>query len=256
MKRLSNAELRILCLRRSFLKNFMDMAAVYTLDDNWREYLDRMNAVRNEIREIVEDPHFDTLVSKPKVSRPGQNTFAGTGTVINVMGSARELLTYIDGLLELHVTPKSQELKQDPTRSARVFIGHGRNDIVRSKVKDFIRDRCALEPLVLQDMPSAGLTVIEKLERYGRTADYAILILTGEDIVAETNAKRARQNVIQELGWFQGILGRNRTAILVQDGVEIASNIAGVVVLKFVNDNVEMIFESLRKEFEDAGLMK
>jgi len=234
----------------------MDMAAVYTLDDNWREYLDRMNAVRNEIREIVEDPHFDTLVSKPKVSRPGQNTFSGTGTVINVMGSARELLTYIDGLLELHVTPKSQELKQDPTRSARVFIGHGRNDIVRSKVKDFIRDRCALEPLVLQDMPSAGLTVIEKLERYGRTADYAILILTGDDIVAETNAKRARQNVIQELGWFQGILGRNRTAILVQDGVEIASNIAGVVVLKFVNDNVEMIFESLRKEFEDAGLMK
>jgi predicted nucleotide-binding protein len=97
--------------------------------------------------------------------------------------------------------------------------------------------------------------VIEKLEKYGRTADYAVMILTGDDIMQGTESRRARQNVIQELGWFQGVLGRNRTAMLVQQGTEIASNIAGVIYLEFISNNVEMIFESLRKEFEEAGII-
>ena len=116
-----------------------------------------------------------------------------------------------------------------------------------------MQDRCHLEPAVLDLLPSAGLTVIEKLEKYGRTADYAVLILTTDDQTAEGTVRR--QNVMQELGWFQGVLERKRTAILQQEGVEIASNVAGIVYFSFKGNAVEGAFDSLRQEFEAAGLL-
>jgi predicted nucleotide-binding protein len=257
MKRLSNADLRILYMRRKFLENFLQTVAVQmtsadsqTSEENQR----RVNIVRNEIKSIVEDPKFDVLVSVAITGYIGYSP-SPVGTQINVVKTARELLTYIDTLLELYLTPKRSELEETPTKTAKVFIGHGKNELVRSKVKDFIRDRCHLDPLVLHELPNVGTTVIEKLEKYGRTADYAVLILTADDITKDGEV-RARQNVIQELGWFQGVLGRQRTAILLQEGVQIGSNISGVIYFQFQENNVEMVFESLRKEFEAANLLQ
>lgn len=146
-------------------------------------------------------------------------------------------------------------MEGEPQKKGKVFIGHGKNVIVRGKVKDFIKEGCDLDPMILEELPSEGMTVIEKLEKYGRTADCAILILTADDLVKDKGAPRARQNVIQELGWFQGVIGRNRTAILKQEGVEIASNIAGVVYFGFKDNEVEIIFESLRRELKKADLL-
>ena len=258
MKHLSNAELRLLYLRQTFLKEFLKIVALQAganLDDSWERTLSRIKAVRDEIKEVVEDPQFDVLVSLPVVSHPSRYSYSAAGTMVNVAATATELSTYIDGVLRLYLTPKSEELKENPKATAQIFIGHGRNEVVRYKVKDFVGQRCGLEPLVLQDLPSRGLTVMEKLEKFGRTADYAVLILTGDDVVEDAQGLRARQNVIQELGWFQGVLGRQRTAILRQEGVEIASNIGGVVYLGFDGDRVESTFDSLRQEFEAAGLL-
>ena len=257
MKHLSNADLRTLYMRRKFLENFIQTVALQmsaSVSESWKQSMTRVNSVRAEIKAIVDDPQFDVLVSEAKTSHPSAHTFSPTGTQINVVTTAKELLSYIDTLLELYLTPKKRELEETPTKTAKVFIGHGANQVVRAKVKDFIRDRCQLQPLVLEELPNVGSTVIEKLENYGRTADYAVLILTADDITKDGEA-RARQNVIQELGWFQGVIGRQRTAILLQDGVEIASNISGVVYLRFKESDVEMVFDSLRKEFEAARLI-
>ena len=259
MKHLSNAELRVLYLRKLFLQNFIQTTAIQAqsnLGDSWRTSLDRISNVRDEIRDIVDDPQFNVLVANPKISQSGSFGFSASGTMLNVLITAKELFSYIDSLLSLYLTPKTKELEENPRKAAKLFIAHGRNEIVRNKVKDFIRDRCGMQPLVLQELPSSGLTVIEKLEKYGRTADYAVIILTGDDIIANGEERRARQNVIQELGWFQGVLGRKRTAILRQKEVEIASNIAGVIYLEFSGDNVEMVFESLRQEFEEEGILQ
>lgn len=272
MKRLSNVDLRVLYLRRHFLQGFIhDMIPEYehalvratysTLD----QLIDQIDTIREEIKEIVGDPQFDTQVSvitipshinaKLLVYPSDPASKRDQEEIINrVSRIAKELLRYIDGVLSIDLTPKTRELQQSRGKGGNIFIGHGRNEIVRHEVKDFIRDRCGLDPLVLQELPSAGMTVIEKLEKYGRIADYAILILTGDDITAEGEA-RARQNVILELGWFQGVLGRNRTAILLQTGVELFSNISGVVYLEFTGDAVEGVFEGLRKELEEAGLL-
>lgn len=171
---------------------------------------------------------------------------------IEIPSEIREALLH--RALTLLSNQEKEVSEKSPTEDVKVFIGHGHNEIVRYKVKNFIRDRCGLTPLILQELPSAGMTIIEKLEKYGRIADYAVLILTGDDVTQYGEA-RARQNVIQELGWFQGTLGRNRTALLVESGVELLSNISGVVFLKFEDNAVESVFEDLRKELEEAGFL-
>jgi predicted nucleotide-binding protein len=69
--------------------------------------------------------------------------------------------------------------------------------------------------------------------------------MTADDPTA-SGARRARQNVIQELGFFHGKLGRDRVLILKQKGVEPFSNIDGLIRKEFSGDNIESILEDIR----------
>ena len=69
----------------------------------------------------------------------------------------------------------------------------------------------------------------------------AILVLTGEDETADGNM-RARQNVIHELGKFQERFGSSKTIILVEKGVEVPSNISGVVRIDFERGQIKSTF--------------
>jgi hypothetical protein len=260
MKHLSADDLQTLYQRRVLLNQVIQTVALQAqgnADDSWKRELGRMNAIRQEIGAIVEDPKFDVLVPKPEVAHPRPNTYSPIGTLVNVVTTGRELITYLDGILQLHVPSKltASDPEAAPVSTDHVFIGHGRNELVRHRVKSFVADRCHLQPVILEELPSQGMTVIEKLEKYGRATNYAVLILAGDDFDVD-GAARARQNVIQELGWFQGVLGRNRTTVLMQRGVEVPSNIAGVVYIEFVGDGVDSAFDRLRAEFEAAGLLE
>ena len=61
-------------------------------------------------------------------------------------------------------------------------------------------------------------------------------------------AKRARQNVVLETGYFWGKLGRDRMVILADKGVELPSDMQGVV----YTDTVNWQF-SLCKELKQMG---
>lgn len=258
MKHLSNADLTTLHMRRAFLRGFIENAILQTRtandSDSWERLRDQINAIREEIRSIVSDSKFDSLVSKAVTSHPSKGTYSRSGTITNAIVSAKELLVYVETIMELNGGPKVSDLRAGRARGGRVFVGHGHNEVVRYKVRDFIANRCSLEPIILTDLPSEGMSVIEKLERYGRTADFAILIMTADDITSDGQA-RARQNVIQEVGWFQGVLGRARTAILRHENIEFPSNLSGIIDFRFEGEAVEMRFEELRRELEQAGLL-
>lgn len=78
---------------------------------------------------------------------------------------------------------------------------------------------------------------IEKLEKYS-DVEFAVILLTGDDRCdagrrrADGHESRARQNVVLELGYFLGRLGRNRVCILYEKGVEIPSDVKGVLYKK------------------------
>ena len=136
-----------------------------------------------------------------------------------------------------------------------VFVIHGRNDEAKEKVARFLH-QLGLKPVILAEQPSHGLTIIEKFERHADVS-FAIALLTPDDtgsLGSEPDAllPRARQNVIFELGYFIGRLGRAGVCALTRDEVDIPSDYSGVVYIKL--DEGEGWKLPLIKELQTAGL--
>jgi predicted nucleotide-binding protein len=84
---------------------------------------------------------------------------------------------------------------------------------------------------------------------------FAVIVATGEDAMAEGGV-RARQNVVHEIGLFQGRLGFEKVAVLSQRGVEEFSNLAGLQVIPFSDDQIEGAFYELHRTLKREGIAK
>ena len=128
-------------------------------------------------------------------------------------------------------TEESEGGLQGPVSSS-VFIVHGHSPI-RHEVTLLVT-KLRLEPIVIAEQPKRGRTVIEQIEHYGDVG-FAVVLMTGDDRGGlasdpyESQALRARQNVVFELGFFVGRLGRARVAALHEAGVELPSDYHGVL---------------------------
>ena len=89
-----------------------------------------------------------------------------------------------------------------------------------------------LEAIILSEQANKGKTIIEKFEE-NSDVGAAICLFTGDDIGKEKSEavekQRARQNVVYEAGYFMGKLGRERVIMLVDEGIELPSDLQGVV---------------------------
>ena len=132
-----------------------------------------------------------------------------------------------------------------------VFIGHGRSPLWR-ELKDFLEDELHLRTVHFKSKPPAGKTVVSILEGMLKQATFAVLILTAED---ETSVKtrRARQNVIHEVGLFQGKLGFDKVVLLVQEGIEDFSNVHGLQNIRFSGDKISETFTELQRTLQGGG---
>ena len=135
----------------------------------------------------------------------------------------------------------------------KIFLSHGHNELIKFKIKDFIRERLKREVIVLADEPSRGLTtVVEKLEQLSETCNFAVILMTKDDEQRD-GGLRARQNVVHELGFFQGKYGRKNVVLIAEKGVELPSNISGILRLDFETDHFEEVLDSLRMEIEASS---
>jgi hypothetical protein len=142
-----------------------------------------------------------------------------------------------------------------PTNTKKVFIVHGRNDALKNAVAHLI-SRLGLEPVILHEQANKGRTIIEKFLDHSDVG-FAVVLLTADDkggLAGDSPDKyklRARQNVIMELGFFLGRLGRERVAAIFDSGVEMPSDYSGVVFLPY--DDAGTWQFSLAKEIRAAG---
>ncbi|WP_441964827.1 TIR domain-containing protein [Mycolicibacterium houstonense] len=115
----------------------------------------------------------------------------------------------------------------------QIFIVHGRNDGLKETVARFVHDLTGSRPVILHEQTSGGATIIEKLEDAAQKAAYAIVVATADDLGRlasdADDRQRARQNVVLELGYFFGILGRQNVMLLFEPGVERPSDTDGIV---------------------------
>lgn len=119
--------------------------------------------------------------------------------------------------------------------SSTVFIVHGQDDGKKNELAIFLRDLLDSEPIVLHQQANHGRTLIEKFEQHAARASFAVVILSADDEgrsvrdVGASTTSRARQNVVFEMGFFFGALGRSRVVALYEQGVELPSDLNGLV---------------------------
>lgn len=174
----------------------------------------------------------------------------------NRLTNLKQLYAKVD-LIKSEVPNKTvtlTETKDDSDgHSKNIFIVHGHNNEVKVMVARTL-ERLGLNPIILHEQPNAGKTIIEKFEEHSNVG-FAIILLTDDDLgkskIEETQNSRARQNVILELGYFIGKLGRNRVCPLYSKGVELPSDLYGLLYIEIDNSGHWMI--NLAKELKASG---
>lgn len=141
----------------------------------------------------------------------------------------------------------------------RTFIVHGHDEAAKLALKNYLQNTLRLpEPTILHELPSLGKTVIEKFETATAKIDIVFVLLTPDDKAASNDnpndlKRRARQNVVFELGYFLGRLGRSngRVLLLHKGPIELPSDIAGIIYVD-ISNGIEAAGESIRKELTDV----
>ncbi len=125
---------------------------------------------------------------------------------------------------------------EPPSKSFSVFLGHGPDSLWR-ELKDGLQDGFHIPVRAFEKLPRGGFTISQVLDREAQIATAAVLLLVGSDVM-EGGARRGRQNVIHELGYFQGRLGWENAILVVEEGVEIPSNLDGTQQVRFPKGRV------------------
>ena len=163
-------------------------------------------------------------------------------------GDAKELLHERLAQLNRLIANLQQLTEPAHPRGQRIFIGHGRSPVWR-ELKDFLQERLSLPWDEFNREPVAGIPTTDRLvEMLGSTC-FAFLILTAEDEHADSTF-HARENVIHEVGLFQGKLGHRKAIILLEDGCTTFSNIHGLTYIGFPRNKIAACFEEIRRVLE------
>jgi len=166
------------------------------------------------------------------------------------LGSIRDQLS----LYKSAADPATEDGTYSSHLGDKIFIVHGHDGDTKQQVADFVRKITGEQPLILHEQADSGRTIIEKFEEHASEVGFAIILLTADD---EGKAKgatqlnpRARQNVVFELGYFMGKLGRSRVVAVHESGVELPSDISGLL-YKQLTGNWKM---ELAGEINAAGI--
>lgn len=159
--------------------------------------------------------------------------------------------TVANGIFQIMNDETNKEMNKN------IFVVHGHNEEMKLSVARTL-EKLELLPTILHEQPNKGRTIIEKFTEYSDVG-FAVVILSADDIAYPkssdgSNPKhRARQNVILELGYFLGKLGREKVLALYEENsaLEIPSDYMGVLFVAF--DKYGKWQYDLVKELRAAG---
>ncbi len=208
------------------------------------------------------------LINSQKEIEHGSQIKLSNGATINCYNNGRlqvqgktEVKSEMESFLGL--SNPSEFVSFEPKTSYekfnnQVFVVYGHDSDCRDQLEAMLR-RWGLEPLILDQLPSEGQTIIEKLENYTIKAQFGIVLATPDDEGfrkdhPDEKAYRARQNVVLELGMLLSQLGRDRVAILLKSQTEMErpSDIQGLIYISF-KDNISEVGLLLAKEMTAKG---
>ncbi|QHF03872.1 MULTISPECIES: TIR domain-containing protein [Pseudomonas syringae group] len=198
---------------------------------------------------------IDKLAADPEFATDfGHHFFyAGSKVIAGVREFTKQLLIPFIRDYKLYVESNGNgEPRLKLPISNKIFIVHGHETGARETLARFL-ERIGFEAIILHEQANQGRTVIEKVETHGDVS-FAVVLLTPDDegrVKGGELEPRARQNVLLELGYFIGRLGRNKVCALKRGALEIPSDFAGVVWEQMDDGGGWKL--SLGRELEAAG---
>ena len=153
-------------------------------------------------------------------------------------------LTYLEEMQEAQDENESDNPPR-PTILSSVFIVHGHDEGIKQAVARLI-EKQGINAVILHEQPNKGATIIEKVEANSNVGA-AICLFTADDVGRAKTEKqeqmRSRQNVVFEAGFFMGKLGRDHVILMAERGLELPSDLKGVV----YTDSTSWKFDVLRE---------
>lgn len=150
----------------------------------------------------------------------------------------------------INANPEIDNVAPQKTIGNTVFIIHGHDNELKVQLQLLLKV-AGVNNFVLHEQPDKGRTIIEKLVQETESSGYAVALLTPDDLLDNGN-NRARQNVILELGYFLGKIGKERVRIIVRDDVEIPTDLQGVLYEKYDASGAWKM--KLLKEIQAVGI--
>jgi Predicted nucleotide-binding protein containing TIR-like domain len=158
----------------------------------------------------------------------------------------------IEAIVEILAYVRAFAIRRPRSTPSYVFIGHGRR-----KDWEDLRDFLKNENLKVDEFnadPTAGLTNVERLTEMLNSACFAILVMTAEDRQVG-GGSRARQNVVHEIGLFQGRLGFKKSIIVMEKSVTKFSNIDGLTYISYPRGKIRTAFSKIRETLIREGVL-
>ncbi|MFB9164146.1 TIR domain-containing protein [Arthrobacter psychrochitiniphilus] len=164
--------------------------------------------------------------------------------------AAMNIFNAAENSAKLPALPMAPTVNLPPVK---VFIGHG-GSRDWNEIADHLRGLHEYDIEAYETGSRSGHSIRDVLQSMLDVSTFAVLVLSSEDATA-AGGMRARQNVVHEVGLFQGKLGFNRAIAVIENGAEVFSNLDGIQQIRYDSGQVRStlgdILAALRREFGD-----
>lgn len=217
-----------------------------SLPDN--KTADQYRDIYNDIKGMLNDPNL-------KIYAPNISTwasFGGSGLLshshqVEILNSGTKLIKYVEAVLD----SQSPESSNKHSATVNIFISHGKESKALELVTKFVAS-IGLNPVVVMEQPSRGMSVDDKVIAYMATCKASIILATGDDSVGST--LQPRPNVIHEIGIAQQLFN-DKIVYLLEEGTEFPSNISPKVYERFTQDNVSKAFIAIARDLKSFDIL-
>lgn len=189
----------------------------------------------------IDDIERIFIYKAPILARKEDFRLAKNGEIDTIFSSniTNHFIKHAPGYIKGRVNERKTNLE---TKSNKIFVVHGHDEGMKDAVARTLME-LNLVPIILHEQPNQGRTIIEKFTEYAEGVSFAVVLLSPDDKGYRkdqnpiTAKSRARQNVILELGFFIGKLGRNGVFPLFKNvpDFEHPSDFGGVLYTPFDN---------------------
>ena len=165
---------------------------------------------------------------------------------------AKEQVAKLQGIYELNEDNGTTSIPL--FKNFNIFIGHGHH-LLWARIALHLIEEYQIKSIYYESECRTGISIDSTINDFinNDNIKFAILTLMKEDETTD-GSKRARQNVIHELGLFRDKLGPKRVAMIVEKGLELPSNVNGIEFIEYSGD-IDSIFYKLNRMLKREQLI-